>query len=105
VAAALTSPHSAAAGSTTKQQSDELILTMAATGNGATVVKGTLQGPANKTFTVELFRHPFLRGAESLGALRVVQRHHRRERARLVHLGSQRGRATRIRSDRQGLRP
>jgi hypothetical protein len=57
-AAALTSPYLAAAGSTTKQQPEELTLTMAATGNGATVVKGTLQGPANTTFTVDLYNPP-----------------------------------------------
>jgi len=45
----------AAARTATAQQPDELVLTMAATGNGATVVKGTVQGPANTTFTVELY--------------------------------------------------
>jgi hypothetical protein len=53
-AAALTSPYSAAAGTTANQQADELVLTMAATGNGATVVKGTLQGQASITYNVRL---------------------------------------------------
>jgi hypothetical protein len=54
-AAALTSPYSAAAGTTANQQADELVLTMAATGNGATVVKGTLQGQASITYNVQLY--------------------------------------------------
>jgi len=53
-AAALTSPYSPAAGTTANQQADELVLTMAATGNGATVVKGTLQGQASIIYSVQL---------------------------------------------------
>jgi len=57
-AAALTSPYSAAAGTTANQQADELVLTMAASGNGATVVQGYLNSTPGTPFTIEFRSSP-----------------------------------------------
>jgi hypothetical protein len=57
-AAAFTSPYSAAAGSTTNLQLDELVLTMAATGNGATVVQGYLNSTPGTPFTIQFRSSP-----------------------------------------------
>jgi hypothetical protein len=53
--ASLAPPHALAARTTTKVQPSDVALTMAASGNGATTVKGTLQGQPNTTYVVDFF--------------------------------------------------
>jgi hypothetical protein len=55
--AALPSMLPAPTAAATEQQ-DELVLTMAATGNGVTVVQGSLNGPPNTEFTITLSSYP-----------------------------------------------